>query len=55
VGRNEYEGSGIGLAICRRIVERHGGEIAAISEPGKGTTFIVTLPGPAIKQSQKES
>jgi PAS domain S-box-containing protein len=55
VGRNEYEGSGIGLAICRRIVERHGGEIAAISEPGQGTTFIVTLPDPAIKQSRKES
>ncbi|MGE5373885.1 MAG: sensor histidine kinase, partial [Bacteroidota bacterium] len=44
VGRNQYEGSGIGLAICRRIVERHGGEIAAISERGIGTTFIITLP-----------
>ncbi len=55
VGRNQYEGSGIGLAICRRIVERHGGEIAAISEPGTGTTFIVTLPDPTIKQSRKES
>jgi signal transduction histidine kinase len=44
VGRSDYEGSGMGLAICRRIVERHGGEIAASSQPGRGTTFVVTLP-----------
>jgi PAS domain S-box-containing protein len=44
VGRSQYEGSGMGLAICRRIVERHGGEIAALSKPGQGTTVIVTLP-----------
>jgi signal transduction histidine kinase len=44
VGRSQYEGSGMGLAICRRIVERHGGEIAARSQPGHGTTVIVTLP-----------
>jgi PAS domain S-box-containing protein len=43
-GRQEYEGSGMGLAICRRIVERHSGEITAISAPGEGSTFIVTLP-----------
>jgi PAS domain S-box-containing protein len=42
--RNEYEGSGMGLAICNRIVERHGGAITATSEIGKGSTFIVTLP-----------
>jgi PAS domain S-box-containing protein len=44
-GRGEYEGSGIGLAICRRIVERHGGSILAESTPGQGAAFIVTLPG----------
>ena len=43
-GRNEFEGTGVGLAICRRIVERHGGDITADSEPGRGSKFIVKLP-----------
>ncbi len=42
--RSEYEGAGLGLAICRRIVEHHDGRIEAESEPGKGSTFIVELP-----------
>jgi signal transduction histidine kinase len=43
-GRNEYEGTGVGLAVCRRITDRHHGTITAKSELGKGATFIVTLP-----------
>ncbi len=43
-GRSEFEGSGIGLAICRKIVERHGGSITANSQPGVGSQFIITLP-----------
>jgi signal transduction histidine kinase len=43
-GRNTYEGTGVGLAVCRRIVERHNGSITARSKPGHGATFIVKLP-----------
>ena len=47
-GRQAFEGAGMGLAICRRIVTFCGGTITASSHPGAGATFLLTLPGVAL-------
>jgi signal transduction histidine kinase len=43
-GRSDYPGTGIGLAICRKIVGRHGGRIRAMGTPGEGARFVIALP-----------
>ena len=53
--RDAYEGTGIGLAVCRKIVERHSGEITAISQPGEGAEFIIALPRQAAVVDQRKN
>ncbi len=50
--RDEYPGTGIGLAICKRIVQQHGGEIWAEGAPGSGAVFSFTLPDSAMREQQ---
>jgi PAS domain S-box-containing protein len=53
--RNEYEGTGMGLAIVRKIALYHGGDITAKSKPGQGSTFILTIPVAHPKKAQDDN
>jgi PAS domain S-box-containing protein len=54
-GRTEYEGTGVGLAICRKIAQRHGGDITARSIPGQGASFLIALPFRQVDGSSQDS
>ena len=53
--RNEYEGTGMGLAIVRKIALYHGGDITAKSKPGEGSTFILTIPAFLHRETSRET
>ncbi|HVM31490.1 MAG TPA: ATP-binding protein, partial [bacterium] len=54
-GPQEYKGSGVGLAVCRKVVERHNGAITALGAPGEGATFEIVLPLRQVKEDPEEA